>query len=196
MDVLIAQEGAYVIVHRGWLDETKADELFSNLVDGIEWEKQDLKIMGKIIPEPRLTFPMGDDGLIHKYTGVAREVKPWVPSVKAIRDRVKEEFGFSANSCLLNYYQTGEDYIGAHADKETTPPEHFVVTISLGHSRDIIFKQKSLPKNTIKTTLNSGDACIMSGTTQQFWLHSIPKRKKVTSGRIALTFRELRPSMT
>lgn len=39
-----------------------------------------------------------------------------------------------------------------------------------------------------KWNLESGDCVVMRGTTQEQWLHSVPKRAKA-SGRMNLTFR-------
>lgn len=41
----------------------------------------------------------------------------------------------------------------------------------------------------IKMGLGSGDMVVMRGATQANWLHSIPKRKGMTRGRINITFR-------
>jgi alkylated DNA repair dioxygenase AlkB len=189
--VLIDQEDCTVSVMREWLSPSKAERLYKRLVKELEWDHQTLKMYGKEFPEPRLTYPMGNDGLVHKYTGTAREVRPWIKPIKRLRDRVEDEVGFASNSCLINYYRDQKDGISYHSDKETTPPEHFVVTISLGATRDILLKRKDKTGKTIKVPLHSGDLCFMSGRTQELWMHSIPKRTGLLNGRIALTFREL-----
>jgi len=188
---IVDEDGCTVSVMRGWLDQAKANKIYQRLVKELEWDQQTLKIYGKEFLEPRLTYPMGNDGLMHKYTGTAREVKQWIKPIKKIRNKIEDEIGFASNSCLINYYRNGNDVIGVHSDKETTAPEHFVVTISLGATRDILFKRKNRKGKTLKVPLHSGDLCFMSGRTQELWVHSIPKRTRCIDGRIALTFREL-----
>ncbi|BBI62949.1 hypothetical protein HSBAA_42550 [Vreelandella sulfidaeris] len=41
-------------------------------------------------------------------------------------------------------------------------------------------------------TLEHGSLLIMKGTTQQNWLHSLPKTKKDIEPRVSLTFRQMR----
>ena len=189
---LINSENCRVTISENWLPEEEAEELFKYLLKNIKWEKQMLKIMGKEIPEPRMTYAIGDEGLIHKYTGIERQVKVWDPFVKNIRDRIEEETEFVANSCLLNLYTNGDDYIGYHMDKETSPPHHSVVTVSLGGTRDFQLKRTDGAGDVITVPLKSGTACMMEGDTQKIWKHGIPKRKKQNDPRISLTFRDLR----
>jgi alkylated DNA repair dioxygenase AlkB len=196
VDVFVDVDDCHVVVARKWINQNYASHLFDKLSKIVEWERQNLVIYGKSVPEPRKTYAMGNDGLVHKYTGISRIVKPWVKSVKKLRDRIEHETGFAANSCLMNFYETQNDWLGWHADKETTPPQHIVVTVSLGATRDILFRPKDKnrkKKDTMKISLISGDACMMWGETQKLWEHTIPKRKSC-GPRIALTFRELRPS--
>ena len=44
---------------------------------------------------------------------------------------------------------------------------------------------------TYNIELDKGSLLIMSGKTQQYWEHQIPKTKKIVSERINLTFRSI-----
>jgi alkylated DNA repair dioxygenase AlkB len=41
----------------------------------------------------------------------------------------------------------------------------------------------------IKVPLPSGSLLLMSGTTQRYWQHALPKRGRVQDARVNLTFR-------
>ena len=43
----------------------------------------------------------------------------------------------------------------------------------------------------LKLLLKNGSVLIMSGETQEYWLHQIPKTKKNVGPRINLTFRKI-----
>ena len=191
---IIDEENCSVVLIKNWLNTEEREELFSYLMDELCWEKQSLKIFGKTIAEPRMTYAMGDENTYHNYTGISRKLKEWNDKIFAIKERIVEEFGFDANGCLLNLYIDGDDYIGWHADKETSAPDHVVVTISLGGSRDFMFKRikpKEKREKAITILLEAGDLCLMKGDTQKLWKHQIPKRKRQNDPRISLTFRKL-----
>lgn len=66
-----------------------------------------------------------------------------------------------------------------------------IASVSFGAPRDFILRHNTERTRKISTTLSAGDVLIMSGTTQQHWQHSIPKRKGVMQPRINLTFRTI-----
>ncbi|CAI7601697.1 unnamed protein product [Penicillium bialowiezense] len=123
---------------------------------------------------------------------------------KQVEAHAKEgEKGY--NFCLVNYYAGGDDSISFHSDDERflgSRPN--IASLSLGGERDFLMKHKPVPVDSadiskpaatvsvgrqIKMGLGSGDMVIMRGETQSNWLHSIPKRKGNTQGRINITFR-------
>jgi alkylated DNA repair dioxygenase AlkB len=103
------------------------------------------------------------------------------------------------NSCLVNWYQDGEHYIGPHSDDQSQIlKESEIYCISFGATRDFILEEKRTkgsPGGRIekkKIVLENGTLVIMGGTTQQTHKHSIPKAKKVTQRRISITFRSFK----
>jgi alkylated DNA repair dioxygenase AlkB len=63
--------------------------------------------------------------------------------------------------------------------------------VSFGAPRDFVLRHNLERSRKISTTLSAGDVLIMTGTTQQHWQHSIPKRKGISQPRINLTFRTI-----
>ena len=107
------------------------------------------------------------------------------------------------NSCLINKYRTGNDYIRPHRDTALSfGLNPTIIGCSLGDTRDIVFKRvfneqkKSIPKRDVgkkfldfKFKLESGSIFIMAGSSQKYWTHEVPKCNSNIS-RYSLTFRE------
>lgn len=194
-DVIISELDSLVLVIRNWLPNDVATRLFDKLREELKWKTQTILIYNKECQLPRLTYACGDGDTFTRYTGEIDTFHQWPEELKELRDRIVAETGIPFNSCMINYYRDGADHIGYHYDKGMTHLNKFtVVTVSLGGTRDFYFKRRApLPDsslNTIKTVLHQGDACIMTGSTQEHFTHSIPKRA-TASPRISLTFRYL-----
>jgi alkylated DNA repair dioxygenase AlkB len=92
---------------------------------------------------------------------------------------------------LLNYYPSGDDGMGYHADDEKELGHQPVIaSLSLGATRKFVFKHKKT-QDKVELYLESGQLIVMHGATQQYWKHSITKTKTVDEGRISLTFRQM-----
>jgi alkylated DNA repair dioxygenase AlkB len=196
-EVLIDSNGSLVLLIRNYLPAGDATALCESLKEDVQWRQDPIKMYGKLIPQPRKLFACGDSTVgTYRYVGIDVPVKPWILEVGEIRDRISQETGVVFDSCLMNAYRNGRDYIGFHSDREALGPFNAVVTVSLGGSRDFQFKQKQEPFETVvKTTLNSGDCVVMLGETQKQYTHSIPKRAQ-GDYRIALTYRLIKPNLS
>lgn len=188
MEYLINENGSQVIIIRNYLSDDYAINLCTKLKNEVKWRKEPVQIRGQSIMQPRQVYACGDSKLQYTYSGLTLPVEPWIQEIKELRDRIQKELEIPFDSCLLNEYQNGTQYIGYHSNKEALGPENTVVTISLGGSRDFHFRTKEAPHKTIKTILNNGDCCIMRGNTQRDYTHTIPKRAH-GDYRISLTFR-------
>ena len=110
-----------------------------------------------------------------------------------LRERVEELAGCRFNSVLLNLYRSGEDGVSWHADDEPDlGADPTIGSISLGAARKFQFRRINDPAERRELVLHSGDIIVMSGPTQRFWHHQIPKTSKPVDQRINLTFRRIR----
>jgi alkylated DNA repair dioxygenase AlkB len=76
-----------------------------------------------------------------------------------------------------------------HSDDEKVMQENGIIaSISLGADRFFEFKHKTLDIRQ-KILLENGSLLVMQGETQKYYLHQLPKSKKVQEARINLTFR-------
>lgn len=106
------------------------------------------------------------------------------------------------NSCLINRYNDGREYIHAHRDSCESFGEYpVIIGLSVGAARNINFNKimfdplnpKSMKKdktNPMKFSfcLESGSIFIMSGSSQKYFSHEIPKCESCDK-RYSLTFR-------
>ena len=121
---------------------------------------------------------------------------PENPALDKIFDTVANklnicDFDRDNYTCLITLYESGDSFIPFHSDNEPQIADNSsIVTVSLGESRDIIFK--SILDDEIFHTLRHGSVHVMSVTSQLFWEHSIPK-SDCNNPRISLTFRKLIP---
>ena len=111
------------------------------------------------------------------------------------------------NSCLINKYNDGNDYIHSHRDSPDSFGEYpVIVGLSLGSHRKINFtrikydpnntKSLKLEKNNYRNfsyTLESGSIFIMAGSSQKYFAHEIPQSINNANSndiRYSLTFRQ------
>lgn len=173
--------------------------LFYNLVTELPWQEDIVTLFGKTHVTTRQIVWMGDSDIDYQYSGHTRQTIPWTDTVFHVKHHIEQkllDLGIDANfnSCLLNYYPSGEDGMGYHADDERELGEQPVIaSLSLGATRKFVFKHKKT-QDKVELYLESGQLIVMHGETQSFWKHSITKTKKVTTGRISLTFRQIYPN--
>ncbi len=103
------------------------------------------------------------------------------------------------NSCLINYYPDSKSIMPDHSDNETyIEPFTFIVTVSLGSSRNMIFKERNSGTQLLSVNLKYGDILLFSKESQCRYTHGIPSSANNLSGsdsflpRISATFRRLR----
>ncbi|MBV53434.1 MAG: alpha-ketoglutarate-dependent dioxygenase AlkB [Coxiellaceae bacterium] len=154
-------------------------------------EQETFKMFGKSITVPRESLWMADPGCTYRYSGITRLPQPWSPVVGLLHGRILKKFP-GLNSVLINVYRHGDHYMGYHQDNEPEiDASHGILSISLGQSRDFLFKSVEDRKNIIKLSLCNGDGLYMGPVTIKEWLHALPKRKRASGLRINLTFRSI-----
>ena len=173
--------------------------LFYKLVTELPWQADVVTLFGKTHVTTRQIVWMGDSDIDYQYSGHSRQTIPWTDTMFHVKHYVEEQLsalGINANfnSCLLNYYPSGEDGMGYHADDEKElGVEPIIASLSLGATRKFVFKHKKT-QDKVELYLESGQLIVMHGDTQSFWKHSITKTKTVDTGRISLTFRQIHPN--
>lgn len=113
----------------------------------------------------------------------------------AIRRRIEATVGDEFNSVLANLYRDGRDSNGWHSDDEPELGKNPVIaSVSLGVERKFHLRhRKRKDIDRLHLTLAHGSLLLMTGRTQHYWAHQLPKTAKVVGPRINLTFRFCRP---
>jgi len=203
-------DGLYLYYDPDFINKDKSIEYFNLLNNSLVFESDEvsqIKIYGKTIKVPRKIVAFGNTGITYDFSGSSIPVNDWnnqtdpkqqlvCKILKEIRDMVSTKTGVLYNYVLINKYKDGNDYIGFHSDDEKSIRQDFgIVGISFGAQRDIVFKpNKFIPSGPFKTldlTLENGSLIEMKYPTNLFWKHSIPKRTKIKTPRISLTFRKI-----
>ena len=175
-----------------------ANSLYNTLLTDLPWQSDIVTLFGKTHVTTRQIVWMGDTEADYQYSGHVRQTVPWSSTVFHVKQYVEQalaKIGVTANfnTCLLNYYPSGSDGMGYHADDEKElGAQPVIASLSLGATRKFVFKHKKT-QDKVELYLESGHLIVMHGDTQTYWKHTITKTKTVNTGRISLTFRQMLP---
>ena len=130
----------------------------------------------------------------YTYSGHTHQAHPIEGALKHIFDEVVDKFRLPFNGVLINLYVDGKVKISPHSDSEDDIiPNSPILSLSLGASRTFKMKKKTPGSEWEKEwLLGPGDVLIMAGSTQQFWLHQVPRESSVKEPRLNLTFRVIK----
>ena len=118
--------------------------------------------------------------------------------VREIFEFVNQHFqSLHLNSCLINYYPGLQSSMPEHADDETCICENsFIVTISLGTSRRMFFRDSLKSESLCSVWLRDGSILLFPKQSQHRFTHAIPSVFDTDpydySPRISATFRKLK----
>ncbi|MCO4792780.1 MAG: alpha-ketoglutarate-dependent dioxygenase AlkB [Bacteriovoracaceae bacterium] len=165
---------------------------FFQLVEGLAWQQDQITLYGKTHNVPRLQAWYGDPGMEYTYSGIHLMPNNWTLELKELKEKIESYTAQKFNSVLCNFYRSGSDYVAWHSDNESElGPNPFIASLSFGEERKFILREKDNKVSKVELLLGSGDLLLMSDKTQEVYEHQISKTKKVTEGRINLTFRQI-----
>lgn len=169
----------------------EADDYFNSFLSTIEWLNDEVIIFGKHITTKRKVAWYGDKPFEYTYSNTTKKASPWTDELLALKHLIEKKTNESFNSCLLNLYHNGDEGMAWHSDDEPDLKKHSAIaSMSFGAERKFSFKHKK-SKETVSLILQHGSLIIMKDSTQTYWMHSLPKTKKVSTPRINLTFRTI-----
>ncbi|MFT4202585.1 MAG: alpha-ketoglutarate-dependent dioxygenase AlkB [Chitinophagaceae bacterium] len=177
--------------HGKLFSQKKADNYLKTLLDNIQWRNDEAIIFGKKIITKRKVAWYGDQPFAYTYSKVTRHALPWTKELLELKNTVEKETGESFNSCLLNLYHNGEEGMAWHSDEEIDLKKNGAIgSLSFGAERRFSLKHKT-SKEKVELLLEHGSLLVMKDTTQTYWLHRLPRTKKITVPRVNLTFRTI-----
>ena len=136
----------------------------------------------------------------YSYNNITHTPKP-IPASDTYLNQMLDHLSlvlpdFNYNSILITKYLDGSDNLPFHSDNESEIVENSdIVTISLGETRTVKFRGKSLSDNYPEQSLivKHGDVFVMSRDSQNFFEHSLIADSSQVP-RISLTLRLLKSS--
>lgn len=171
------------------IKETK--NYLDRLLTTIEWRNDEIILFGKHIQTKRKVAWYGDDTYSYTYSKTTKQALAWTDDLRALKRKAEEVSGASYNSCLLNLYHGGDEGMSWHSDNEKElKKDGAIASFSFGAERRFQFKHKGKGQ-LVEVLLESGSLLVMRGPCQTYWLHALPKTKKVMRPRINLTFRTI-----
>jgi alkylated DNA repair dioxygenase AlkB len=169
------------------------EELLKNCVDEVKDKlevKPEIKIFGKIKHQKRDVGFFSNDSIGYQYSGKLAKSKPLTPCLLKLLEKVNKIYGAEFNGILLNYYEDGNNTIGAHSDEERNLDKVGVVSISFGATRTFRIRNKKTKEIVKDIPMIQGELLHMGGDFQKEFTHEIPTEKSVKKGRYSFTFRK------
>lgn len=184
---------ATIVYYPHFFDQKEADAIFAQLKKETPWQQDDIRVFGKIHPQPRLTALFGNEGKSYSYSNIKMQPHPWSIFLQKIKTKVESVSHTNFTTVLLNLYRNEKDSNGWHADNEKELGINpIIASLSFGAERVFQLKHNSIQGLKQNILLEHGSLLLMKGTTQHFWRHQIPKTTKPTGERINLTFRVIK----
>jgi alkylated DNA repair dioxygenase AlkB len=174
----------------GMLSPQQADAYFNELLAGVKWKQEPIKIFGREIMQPRLTAWYGDK--VYSYSGLTMQPSSWIKPLSEIKSIADSYAHFTSSSALLNLYRDEKDSMGWHRDNEKAlGPAPVIASVSLGAARKFELRRYDAKKPFIALVLEAGSLLIMKGESQKYWEHRLPKLTSPAGARINITFRRI-----
>lgn len=188
----IINKDGIAVYYGSILNEETLPSIYTNLLNKIAWEQDQIMMFGKVITTKRKVAFYADNHIDYTYSSVKKKGLSWTPELIQIKNLIESHTSAIYNACLLNLYHTGEEGMGWHSDDEKEIIlNSSIASLSIGAERKFAFKHKA-SKETISIILENGSLLEMKGSIQNNWWHSLPKTKKVGTPRINLTFRQMK----
>ena len=191
-EVPVIQEDGIVRYIPGFLTATASDQLLARSLAGIAWTQDHITLFGKSMPVPRGTAWFSSVSATYRYSGLEHQPQAMPDFVRELLLEVVKRTEIEFNSILVNLYQDGTQSMGWHADNEPElGPEVTIASLSVGAERELRFRHRHNKERRLGISLEHGSLLMMYSPLQLYWLHELPKRRRITEPRINFSFREL-----
>ncbi len=171
-----------------WVRTEAADECFIRLWDELAWVRHP--------GVPRREYYVHVDNKPYSYglAAYARtyEAQPMHDTILKLWMMAESQFQCAFETCFLNGYEDGKDFLGWHADDSPEMDDaRPILIVTFGAEREIWFRKNGAgPGDRVPLRLGHGSLCEMKPGMQDTHQHRIPKSSENVCGpRISLTFR-------
>jgi alkylated DNA repair dioxygenase AlkB len=172
------------------------EETFENLIKECIKETDDkllvnpqIRVFNKPATQHRSIGFFSNESIGYYYSRQLAKSIPLTENTANLLEMVNTMFGADFNGILVNKYNGGSDYIGAHSDDESNLSFIGVVAISYGSIRNFRIRDKNTRKIVDNIPTLPCQLIHMGGDFQTEFLHEIPIQKKIKGIRYSFTFR-------
>ncbi len=167
-----------IVYYPGAFTPAESDELFEVLERSLPWSSETMWMYDRTVQVPRLIarFAPGD---------------PKPPQIAAVKSRIEEFLRVEFTSVSVQYYRGGNDSVAWHNDhRDELIDLPCIALLSLGAAREMLVRSKARPRRTFACDLEPGSLFVMSGRSQEYWEHHIPKVRRPIGARISVALRQ------
>lgn len=172
-----------------FFSKEKSDNYYNILLNNTAWREYEMPMYDKTVTAPRMVSWYGDSDRNSRHSNLG-----WPSELLAIKERVENETQIKFNAVLLNLYRNGKDGVAWHSDKTGSANKNMnIASVTFGETRMFRLRhkfRKDLPQ--VEIPLHHGSFLLMSGSTNSYWEHQVPKTAKEVLPRINLTFRQIK----
>ncbi|MAM19126.1 MAG: alpha-ketoglutarate-dependent dioxygenase AlkB [Christiangramia sp.] len=188
----IALPDSEITYYLDFYSKNQTEEYLRYFENADFWKQEPIKIFGREILQPRLTALFGEENTSYTYSGLQMKPLHFPDILLKIKEDCEKLSNSKFNICLANCYRNGQDSMGWHSDDEKELGKNpTIASVSFGAERSFHFKHRHEAQIKHKMVLQNGSVLIMSGATQHFYKHQVPKTKKPLPLRVNLTFRKV-----
>ena len=184
-----------VFYYQQFLTEEESHKIFNFLNENFHFNRQRVSIddqhsyklnRSTLIFTDKETI---EQNIIPKTWGKETPIIQWPDLIFQIKEKIEKLTDKKYNICLCNYYLNGKRNIGWHSDKEEYGSISSIASISLGASRNFLFRKIENNNDIHNLILCNGSLLIMGQGCQENYQHCLPLDKTINQPRINLTFR-------
>lgn len=128
----------------------------------------------------------------HKYNKVIKKVEEYIQEniINKIKEIDENLNKVQLNSCLVNKYNDGTQFISPHRDSiNSFGKDPLIIGLSIGAERTLKIRRLK-DKKEYNLRLENNSIFIMGGASQRLYVHEIPKEIQCKDIRYSFTFRE------
>jgi alkylated DNA repair dioxygenase AlkB len=164
------------------------EQIIGEIMDKLKI-KPTIYLFGKECSQQRDVGFFSNESKGYRYSGKLMASQSLSDNMQQLLLYINNLYGSQYNGILINRYNTGEEYIGAHSDDESGLDKSGVVALSWGITRKFRIRDKKTKKIHMDIPLDHLSIINMGGEFQREFTHEVPAEKKVKGMRISLTFR-------
>lgn len=173
-------ESGRIAYYPALFSTAESTRLFEVLQRDLNWTHETMRMYDRTVDVPRLIARFAPD-------------EPRPRELEAVQARVERFLSTTFTALSVQYYRDGRDSVAWHNDHtEELIDRPTIALVSLGAVREMLVRTKARPRRSFAIALEPGSLLVMSGRSQEFYEHHIPKVRAPVEPRISIALRQRR----